>query len=187
MLTTNQRLILEQAADTNDGVISWFPPSLPVEEHTETLCSMLILGFVQTDGTWSLTATGYNAIGRPLPSRFYADLIKEEEGKLNSLKRRVAICEQIIASLRGAESTAPVSEPIARSRDVIAPVVLAYLGKKGKTMDELSEYMKSSGYSTSRASLRTLLMNLRKQKGFVDNPRHGFYKLSVTGEKALSA
>ena len=214
MLTDNQRLIMEHAADKTNGVISWYPSSLRSVDRSKLLRDLLKLGYASTDGTQNLTAAGYDAIGRPQPPHFYTSLIAKEEAKLELLRKKVAVTEQVIQALRGIDtddidtaltkqignvvpvshvrrqSDAPAAVSVSRMparKESVVPVVLEFLGKDGKTMDQLAEYMKMNKHTVTRAGLRTLLMNLRKNKGLVDNPMHGFYKLSDAGEKALSA
>lgn len=142
----------------------------------------------------------------------YAELIAKEEAKLELLRKKVAACEQLIAALRGTDTDdvdAAISKQIGQKsvaldsktkesqqgapsiagmrtrRDSIAPIVLQYLGMDGKRLDDIEAHMISIGKQTTRGSLRTMLMNLRVNNGFVESPTAGFYKLSKAGAKAI--
>lgn len=143
----------------------------------------------------------------------YAELIAKEEAKLKLLRKKVASCEQLIAALRGTdtddidvaiakqigqgsisiESHAPIVEqhiaPVVSGlrvrKDSNSPLVLHFIGREGKSLDEIEKYMISVGKPTSRGSLRTMMMNLRVKNGYVDSPSAGFYKLSESGAKAI--
>lgn len=139
----------------------------------------------------------------------YAELIAKEEAKLELLRKKISACEQLIAALRGTDAddidvaiakqmgqsmpmviNATPSQALSVSgmrmrKDSTAPQVMQYLGKEGKTLDEIEAHMAAIGRPVSRASLRTMLMNLRKVNNFVDSPKMGFYKLSETGAKAI--
>lgn len=142
----------------------------------------------------------------------YAELIAKEKVKLELLRKKVAACEQLIAALSGTDTDdidVAIAKQIGQSpstlgvqekamsvsppsisgmrvrKDSTAPMVLQYLGKDGKSLDEIAAHMESIGKPTSRGSLRTMLMNLRVNNGFVDNPSKGFYKLSEAGAKAI--
>ncbi|HUW39060.1 MAG TPA: hypothetical protein VMV91_17190 [Rhodocyclaceae bacterium] len=142
----------------------------------------------------------------------YEELIAKEEAKLKLLRKKVAACEQLIAALRGtdtddidaaiakqigqsavvqdshvsnAQQGGPIVAGIRTRKDSVAPLVLQYLGRDGKTLDEIESYMASIANPTTRGSLRTMLMNLRVKNQLVENPSHGFYKLSEAGAKAI--
>ena len=142
----------------------------------------------------------------------YAELIAKEEAKLDLLRKKVAACEQLIAALRGTDTDdidAAIARQIGQSsaaqegnakgaqlsvpsvsgmrirKDSSAPSVLQYLGKEGKSLDDIEAHMKSIGRLMSRGTLRTMLMNLRVNNGFVESPQPGFYKLSEAGAKAI--
>ena len=143
----------------------------------------------------------------------YSEAIAKEEAKLELLLKKVEICKQVIAALRGADSDdidAAISKQIGQSAppsaiqkpaskggipvisglrtrsDSVAPFILQYIGEEGKTLDEIASHLKSIEKSTTRGTLRTLLMNLRVRHGFIENPNTGFYKLSEKGLKAVS-
>jgi hypothetical protein len=139
----------------------------------------------------------------------YAELISKEEAKLELLRKKVSACEQLIAALRGTDADdidVAIAKQMGQStptvinatpgqipsvsgmrmrKDSAAPLVLQYLGKDGKTLDEIESHMASIGRPVSRASLRTMLMNLRKVNKFIDSPKMGFYKLSDAGATAI--
>ena len=143
----------------------------------------------------------------------YAELIAKEEAKLVLLRKKVASCEQLIALLRETD-TDDVDAAIAKQidqkpaalenllvtpvtpskpalagmrmrKDSVAPLVLQFIGREGKSLDEIESHMVSIGKPTTRGTLRTMMMNLRQKNGYVDNPSSGFYKLSEAGAKAI--
>ncbi len=79
----------------------------------------------------------------------------------------------------------PVWPGIRVRKGAIAPLILQFIGREGKSLDDIEQYIASTGKPTSRGTLRTVLMNLRAKNGFVDNPAPGFYKLSEAGAKAI--
>ncbi len=79
----------------------------------------------------------------------------------------------------------PVLSGMRIRKDSVAPLVLQYLGREGKTLDQIEAYMESIGKPTTRGSLRTMLMNLRVKNKLVDSPKHGFYRLSDDGIREI--
>jgi hypothetical protein len=61
--------------------------------------------------------------------------------------------------------------------------LLRYIGREGKFYDQVVDFIGKSGISITAGAARTQLMNYRKDYGFVENPKKGFY---VATEKALS-
>lgn len=142
----------------------------------------------------------------------YHELIAKEKAKLELLRKKVAACEQLIAALNGTDTddidiaiakqmgqVSPVPDKQATNaplplpsitgmrvrKDSISPLVLQYIGKDGRSLDEIETHMKDIGRTASRGALRTMLMNLRVNNGFVESPSKGFYKLSDAGVKAV--
>lgn len=54
-------------------------------------------------------------------------------------------------------------------------VLLSFIGEEGKTYEQVKEFIDRTGLKISHGATRTQLMNYRKDFGFVDNPRKGFY------------
>lgn len=61
--------------------------------------------------------------------------------------------------------------------------LLRYIGLEGKTYEDVKMFIKDRQLSLSEGAARTQLMIYRKEFGFVENPRKGFYKAT---ERALS-
>jgi hypothetical protein len=61
--------------------------------------------------------------------------------------------------------------------------VLRFLGQDGKSYDEVIAFIEANGLSLTPGAARTQLMNYRKEFGFIENPRKGFYKAT---ERALA-
>lgn len=61
--------------------------------------------------------------------------------------------------------------------------LLRYIGREGKSYDQVVDFIGTNGISISAGAARTQLMNYRKDYGFVENPKKGFY---VATEKALN-
>ena len=140
----------------------------------------------------------------------YAELIITEKAKLELLQKKVAACEQRIAALSGIDDddidvaiakqmgenlsvhdVQPKTTPLPSikgmrvRKDSVSPLVLQCLGRDGKSLSQIESYMASIGKPVTRGTLRTMLMNLRVNNGFVENPSKGFYKLSDLGVKAI--
>ena len=62
--------------------------------------------------------------------------------------------------------------------------VLRFLGREGKTFREVEAFLVRENVAMTPGAARTGLMNYRKDFGFVENPRKGFYKAT---EQALGA
>jgi hypothetical protein len=54
--------------------------------------------------------------------------------------------------------------------------LLTFIGNDGKTFAEVETFIKNAGLAMTPGAARTGLMNYRKDFGFVENPRKGFYK-----------
>lgn len=77
-----------------------------------------------------------------------------------------------------------VSEPSKKRHKRIPDnwvAIINFLGEEGKTFQEVETFLKSSGLGMSSGAARTGLMNYRKEFGFVENPRKGFYKATPEG------
>lgn len=61
--------------------------------------------------------------------------------------------------------------------------LLAFIGSEGKTFTEVEAFIKEAQLPMTPGAARTGLMNYRKDFGFVENPRKGFYK---TTDKAMA-
>lgn len=61
--------------------------------------------------------------------------------------------------------------------------LLTFIGSEGKTFTEVEAFIKEAPLAMTPGAARTGLMNYRKDFGFVENPRKGFYK---TTDKALA-
>lgn len=61
--------------------------------------------------------------------------------------------------------------------------LLRFIGREGKSYDDVKLYIKDRGLPITEGAARTQLMAYRKQFGFVENPRKGFY---VATDRALS-
>ncbi|MHB1993439.1 hypothetical protein [Metallibacterium scheffleri] len=65
--------------------------------------------------------------------------------------------------------------------------LIDFLGENGKTFRQVEEFLGSGGASMTPGAARTGLMNYRKEFGFVENPRKGFYKATRKGLEAIEA
>lgn len=61
--------------------------------------------------------------------------------------------------------------------------LLRFIGLDGKTYNDVTAYARSQQLQISEGAVRTQLMNYRKEYGFVENPKKGFYRAT---ERALS-
>jgi|GEM_PF-3949145 len=61
--------------------------------------------------------------------------------------------------------------------------LLTFIGRDGKTLAEVEKFVEAHAFKMKAGSVRTGLMNYRKDFGFVENPRAGFY---VATDKALN-
>jgi hypothetical protein len=61
--------------------------------------------------------------------------------------------------------------------------LLRFLGRDGKTYEDVKLYIRDRGIPLTEGAARTQLMAYRKDFGFVENPKKGFYKAT---ERALS-
>ena len=61
--------------------------------------------------------------------------------------------------------------------------LLSYIGSDGKSFAEVEAFIKNEDLALTPGAARTGLMNYRKDFGFVENPRKGFYKAT---DKALA-
>lgn len=61
--------------------------------------------------------------------------------------------------------------------------LLRYIGAEGKTYDDVKRFIQERELRISEGAVRTQLMNYRKEFGFVESPKKGFYKAT---ERALS-
>src|SRR6185312_3655877 len=59
--------------------------------------------------------------------------------------------------------------------------LITFLGEEGKTFSEVEAFLRSGGATMSPGAARTGLMNYRREFGFVENPRKGFYKATRKG------
>ena len=65
-LTPTQQLILNHAANTTDGKITWFPDTLKGGARTKVLDSLFKRALItQMADDWLVTAEGYDALGLP--------------------------------------------------------------------------------------------------------------------------
>lgn len=62
--------------------------------------------------------------------------------------------------------------------------LLTFIGKDGKTLGQVEAFIKEHSLPLSNGAARTGLMNYRKEHGFVDSPKKGFY---MATDKALEA
>lgn len=65
--------------------------------------------------------------------------------------------------------------------------VLQYIGKEGKAFPQLSQFVAENGIGLTDGALRTGLMNLRKENGYVGNPRKGVYFVTDAALEAIEA
>lgn len=61
--------------------------------------------------------------------------------------------------------------------------LLRYIGREGKTYDDVKLFVRDRGLQISEGAVRTQLMNYRKDFDFVENPQKGFYRAT---ERALA-
>lgn len=61
--------------------------------------------------------------------------------------------------------------------------LLRFIGRDGKSYDDVVGFINHNSLPVTPGAARTQLMNYRKEFGFVDNPRKGFYQAT---EKALA-
>lgn len=61
--------------------------------------------------------------------------------------------------------------------------LLSFIGSEGKTFTEVEKFIGEANLALSPGAARTGLMNYRKDFGFVENPRKGFYRAT---DKALA-
>lgn len=65
-LSPSQQLILNHAAKTTDGKITWFPDTIKGGARTKVLDSLLKRALITPlGGDWFVTAEGYDALGLP--------------------------------------------------------------------------------------------------------------------------
>lgn len=65
--------------------------------------------------------------------------------------------------------------------------MITYLGEEGKTFPQVEAFLSAGGASMTPGAARTGLMNYRKDFGFVENPRKGFYRATKKGLDAIEA
>ena len=57
-----------------------------------------------------------------------------------------------------------------------------YIGLEGKSYEDVRLYIHDRDLKISEGAVRTALMNYRKDNGFIENPKKGFYR---TTERAM--
>lgn len=62
--------------------------------------------------------------------------------------------------------------------------LLTFIGKDGKSLGQVEAFIKEQALPISNGAARTGLMNYRKEHGFVESPKKGFY---IATNKALEA
>lgn len=65
--------------------------------------------------------------------------------------------------------------------------IFHFIGEDGKTFRELEAFLTERAIDLSPGAARTALMNYRKEFGFIDNPRKGFYRTTEKLRQVLSA
>jgi len=142
--------------------------------------------------------------------------IDRETAKVKLLRGKIEECEKRIAMLRSMReddaldklldqelrttaptAPTPVTQPQAPADNEIKPrrkpipenwsKLLAFIGEDGKSSDQVRAFLTDSPIGITPDASRTGLMNFRKEYGFVDSPRRGFYKLSPLGAEAIRA
>ena len=65
--------------------------------------------------------------------------------------------------------------------------LISFLGEEGKSSTEVEAFLAAGGAKMTPGAARTGLMNYRREFGFVDNPKKGFYKATQKGLEAVGA
>lgn len=142
--------------------------------------------------------------------------IDRETAKVKLLRGKIEECEKRIAMLRSMReddaldklldqelrttpqsAPAPAAQTPASADSDIKPrrkripenwaKLLTFIGEEGKSSDQVRAFLLASPIGITPDASRTGLMNFRKEYGFVDSPRRGFYKLSPLGAEAIRA
>ena len=76
-LSPSQQLILNHAAKTTDGKITWFPDTIKGGARTKVLDSLLKRALITSLGDdWFVTAEGYDALGLPRRASITLDALE---------------------------------------------------------------------------------------------------------------
>lgn len=65
--------------------------------------------------------------------------------------------------------------------------LLKQIGIDGKELKDLAMYSKENNLGMTDQNIRNFAMIYRKQYGFIENPRKGFYRLTEVGRNAIEA
>lgn len=145
----------------------------------------------------------------------FHDQIDRERRKIALLKVKIADCEARITALLSVQEEDELdrildkellasSEPL---QDIAKPsqesrvddkqrvkrvpenwvALINFLGEEGKSSAEVAGFLAAGGAKMTPAAARTGLMNYRKDFGFVESPRKGFYKATKKGLEAVGA
>ena len=144
----------------------------------------------------------------------FQDQIDRERRKIALLKGKIAECESRVTALlsmseddeldklldkemepptANVSMTAVTEESFSEDRKRhkrIPPnwvALITYLGEQGKSFRQVEAFLASGGASMSPGAARTGLMNYRRDFGFVESPRLGFYKATSKGLEAIEA
>jgi hypothetical protein len=77
-----------------------------------------------------------------------------------------------------------VREPKKRLADNTVKL-LKLIGKEGKELKELVDYSMKNNLNMRDQNIRNFAMIYRKQYGYIENPRKGFYRLTEAGQNAV--
>lgn len=63
--------------------------------------------------------------------------------------------------------------------------ILKFIGRDGKPLAEVEQFVKALNSPLSPGAVRTGLMNYRKEFSFIENPQKGFYLVTEIGMEAI--
>lgn len=63
--------------------------------------------------------------------------------------------------------------------------LLSYIGKEGKSLQQLAEFVGRNDLDMTNQNIRNFAMVYRKNFHYIENPRVGFYRLTDLGEEVI--
>jgi len=144
----------------------------------------------------------------------FKDQIERERRKITLLKGKITECEarisallsmreeddldrildkELMASNESPKGIATAQEDSGDDKQRVKRIpenwvaLISFLGEEGKSFAEVEGFLSAGGAQMTPGAARTGLMNYRREFGFVENPRKGFYKATQKGLEAAEA